>query len=1072
MLEARHMRIKAIAIIGLVIGFIIVISLQFSVAIDAPHNEGNNVSCQDCHVGPNWPMEPYWFPTFTPNTIDDTNFNMLCLSLCHFGSSAPYEEGKGPWVKTHSSVSTSNKYGDWTRECRTCHNPHLQKQKNYQGTDAGNLYLATGTITDCEYYDPDNYNVTYFDLDLINKSILTYSTITYKSGWEWNPPLNTKLVAKTSDYRRTVLFPNVNNLTYDYPITAVDSGAITVKGDACTNLSLPTDFAVMYGQFVKDSIDIKADPSVTPPPASTYKAVKFFDQTGTNSFADGDGTYDGVCEVCHTRTTHFRNDGLASEQNHENISRGRASGGTNCSRCHKHTDGFCHGECRSCDNCHGHDDGWDEGTYSGTTVSHSTHTENESEDFRGPLPVGICTDCHNTNSYPKFSDENYLSGTNVCDTCHSPGGGFNGVDSIGGSIGAKTNWEEGIYQADGTLISGKEKWCAGCHDNVPSVVKTKAATDIAGDNTTYGYYKDTHGNATYGVSRQDVSYSRGECVHCHEVSVAKILPTRIIDESFERNPGYDETGLWTETIGTSCPNCILNEDSTLPTCTSPTCTPPSGAGLQCLKSISASPGYQAYATRDYGSELKRTFTRMYLYVESEGLDDGDMKPIGALRNNTGAIVLGFGLNQNAGQLRFLIRLYYENGSSYYEYPVNISLERWYRIEFKYDTDNETSIAYFEWKVDGISQGSAGLGGLVTHYSGIKKWDFGFWGAQAETGTIYFDRIAVDNSDWVGEEMGMPLHGGRLFDTSAEFCFKCHDNTTTYATSAIVNRSYSYRAGGWTADPLDDIQEAFSFTSPGSSHNLSDIKTFINGKAGYTSSSNPCGACHNPHSVQGDPANSPNNTKSPSTRGWPVSRPSEHSTNYNNVWGDDAETSERMSIASNNLYWAPKRLGGGYEPDGSSTQDGSNMANYVFLCWDCHNTTNIIWSTRLNRNLKRISWASGDFHGGVAKNDGNDGFPGEVGDLLEPYKEVSGNYPKANYVLNCTDCHEPHGSPNEFLLRPTLNGYQANVANGGPISGGQWYNWCQACHSIHYQTLTDCSGCHSHCDGGPPGCYFF
>jgi hypothetical protein len=32
------MRIKTIVIIGLVVGFIITISLQFSAAIDAPHN--------------------------------------------------------------------------------------------------------------------------------------------------------------------------------------------------------------------------------------------------------------------------------------------------------------------------------------------------------------------------------------------------------------------------------------------------------------------------------------------------------------------------------------------------------------------------------------------------------------------------------------------------------------------------------------------------------------------------------------------------------------------------------------------------------------------------------------------------------------------------------------------------------------------------------------------------------------------------------------------------------------------------------------------------------------------------
>ncbi len=65
---------------------------------------------------------------------------------------------------------------------------------------------------------------------------------------------------------------------------------------------------------------------------------------------------------------------------------------------------------------------------------------------------------------------------------------------------------------------------------------------------------------------------------------------------------------------------------------------------------------------------------------------------------------------------------------------------------------------------------------------------------------------------------------------AAFCLKCHDNTTDPSDRTIVNRSYSYRAGGYTDETLDDIAEAFSSASK---HNLADIQTFINGKWGYT-----------------------------------------------------------------------------------------------------------------------------------------------------------------------------------------------------------------------------------------------
>jgi hypothetical protein len=175
------------------------------------------------------------------------------------------------------------------------------------------------------------------------------------------------------------------------------------------------------------------------------------------------------------------------------------------------------------------------------------------------------------------------------------------------------------------------------------------------------------------------------------------------------------------------------------------------------------------------------------------------------------------------------------------------------------------------------------------------------------------------------------------------------------------------------------------------------------------------------------------------------------------------------------YWAPKRIVGGYEPDGSFTQDGSNLADYVTLCTDCHNSTTTINSTRLGRNLYKINWGpGGDFHGGRARIDNGRDFsgPGEYGDLLEPYK-VSGAYPKSNYILSCTDCHEPHGSPNEFLLRKTINGTQVNTIN----NSGRWYRWCQACHFVDtlpppsHLPVVDAQfncfqggACHRHCNG--------
>lgn len=37
--------------------------------------------------------------------------------------------------------------------------------------------------------------------------------------------------------------------------------------------------------------------------------------------------------------------------------------------------------------------------------------------------------------------------------------------SSSSAIGAKHNWDEGVYE-DGHLKPGKEQWCLGCHDDI------------------------------------------------------------------------------------------------------------------------------------------------------------------------------------------------------------------------------------------------------------------------------------------------------------------------------------------------------------------------------------------------------------------------------------------------------------------------------------------------------------------------------------------------------------------------------------------------------------------------------
>jgi len=294
-----------------------------------------------------------------------------------------------------------------------------------------------------------------------------------------------------------------------------------------------------------------------------------------------------------------------------------------------------------------------------------------------------------------------------------------------------------------------------------------------------------------------------------------------------------------------------------------------------------------------------------------------------------------------------------------------------------------------------------------------------------------------------------------------FCLRCHTDSSSYQDGGIVNRSYSYRAGNYSADTLNDIEEAFS--SSGSSHNLDDIQTFITDAGqsdwGYNSESNPCVACHNPHEAQGDPFNSPDTAKTIATRGYPVSLPSLH--DDATTWGLWGEAGEKMSDYTTN-YQAPYRMGSAvFEPDGSATEDGSNLTDFATFCTDCHNTTNVIYSSNLGRDLKKINWTGtdlgalgADIHG---QKKGRDATY-DKGTIKAPYNDAS----VSDYTLSCLDCHEPHGSPNAFLLRREVNGVVISVPIHTTNDNGGWTDFCLACHDVTNTANGACSTAH-----GPP-----
>jgi hypothetical protein len=187
-------------------------------------------------------------------------------------------------------------------------------------------------------------------------------------------------------------------------------------------------------------------------------------------YADGLGSR--ICEVCHTATTYYRNADSVPGANGHQV-------GADCSTCHSHCDEFA--------------------ASGGTGLGHEVHTTANVK-FGTPLD---CADCHGA-SFDIFKDGEPLATTTVCDTCHSPGGAFNGVDSTGGSVGAKDNWPSGetslIYDENGKLLPGSEHWCAGCHDGGTAFSQPVLIPDVIVDNEDSGLFSTTGTWLTYSAS--------------------------------------------------------------------------------------------------------------------------------------------------------------------------------------------------------------------------------------------------------------------------------------------------------------------------------------------------------------------------------------------------------------------------------------------------------------------------------------------------------------------------------------------------------------------------------------------
>jgi len=298
--------------------------------------------CTDCHQTAQ---------TFLSAGYKDSE--SFCYS-CHNAASAGHGRsiglpGHGVMASITSAGITTPTYGNFTGEsdnrpyahlpggmvtCVTCHNimqnPEdvARKWELTSTTDNLTYTMQNGGWEESGYYEPKVYR----DTSLWSGPGMVIDTGKYlvdPSEYAYDATAGTITFRSAQDPAVYIY------VTLDFPSLRVSTLGDRLCSDCHPQQThMGANCLVCHRAHGTGNIALIGE-RVTLPNWSTANTV-FTSLTGSSSFADGDGTYDGVCEVCHTTTKYYRNDG-SGFANH--------SGGFNydrkdCTACHTHASGF------------------------------------------------------------------------------------------------------------------------------------------------------------------------------------------------------------------------------------------------------------------------------------------------------------------------------------------------------------------------------------------------------------------------------------------------------------------------------------------------------------------------------------------------------------------------------------------------------------------------------------------------------------------------------------------------------------------------------------------------------------
>lgn len=414
-----------------------------------------------------------------------------CLR-CHKTDVAPFDDTTAPLAMTHKGL-----------KCEACHNPHVSLQDQTATPIASGSFTGVGT-----------YNATTGTTTLTGVTPAPQASWAQKSG---------------NAERGLIMFITGGTDRPSYEIKAVDTAnsTITVKG----NVTAAGSFVLHWGQLIAKKVTSVAgnsyllgDKDVTFPASVDSR---FVDPV----------TKKGICQVCHTATTHWDANGTnTTEHNPYDPLKPEQT----CVSCHQHSSGFMVTACNACHTGVGLDGAPTDltqlakpATGSGTAGMHSMHVGG------GSGYSFACSNCHVGTKMDRINDPKnpvYQDGIQV---------GFS-VPKLGGAnyegyLTAYKGQAGVIYQGtnktkvtnDGALNAGTMT-CSNvyCHSNGKSL-KLKCNTallntspawdgssaDPQGDtvkcNNCHGFDKNIANRIASGKHTIHVNNLGLSCFYCH-----------------------------------------------------------------------------------------------------------------------------------------------------------------------------------------------------------------------------------------------------------------------------------------------------------------------------------------------------------------------------------------------------------------------------------------------------------------------------------------------------------------------------------------------------------------------------